>query len=166
MAIRLSKAFGGSTESWLIQQSQYGLWQVMQKEGEIKVKAFAWNAVNKNTRYSFGWNRGIENLYRWFIDSWLNIFSSARLFQRTSSKIKFWTGVYYFSQPWIILFWKIIIEQGKLVNVPANQSRQGLRHEGHDVRRPVELVGFSMLFDGTFLGRRIPKAQHCLLHVQ
>jgi len=42
MAIRLSKAFGGSTESWLIQQSQYGLWQVMQKEGEIKVKAFAW----------------------------------------------------------------------------------------------------------------------------
>lgn len=52
-------------------------------------------------------------------------------------------------------------------NVPANQRRKGLRHEGHDVRRPVELVfGFSMLFDGTFLGRRIPKAQHCLLHVQ
>lgn len=41
MAIRLSKAFGGSPESWLIQQSQYDLWQVMQKEGEIKVKAFA-----------------------------------------------------------------------------------------------------------------------------
>ena len=41
MAVRLSKAFGGSAESWLIQQSQYDLWQVMQKEGEIKVKAFA-----------------------------------------------------------------------------------------------------------------------------
>jgi len=41
MAIRLSKAFGGSPESWLIQQSQYDLWQVMQKQGEIKVKAFA-----------------------------------------------------------------------------------------------------------------------------
>ena len=40
-AIRLSKAFGGSAESWLIQQNQYDLWQVMQNEGEIKVKAFA-----------------------------------------------------------------------------------------------------------------------------
>ncbi len=46
MAIRLSKAFGGSPESWLIQQSQYDLWQVMQKEGEIKVKAFAWWALD------------------------------------------------------------------------------------------------------------------------
>ena len=41
MAIRLSKAFGGSAESWLIQQTQYDLWQAMQKEKEIKVKAFA-----------------------------------------------------------------------------------------------------------------------------
>jgi addiction module HigA family antidote len=41
MAIRRSKAFGGSAESWLIQQSQYDLWQVMQKKEEIKVKAFA-----------------------------------------------------------------------------------------------------------------------------
>ena len=41
MAIRLSKAFGGSAESWLIQQSQYDLWQAMQKQGEITVKAFA-----------------------------------------------------------------------------------------------------------------------------
>ncbi len=40
MAIRLSKAFGGSAESWLIQQSQYDLWQAMQRESEIKVKAF------------------------------------------------------------------------------------------------------------------------------
>ena len=31
MAIRLSKAFGGSAESWLIQQTQYDLWQAMQK---------------------------------------------------------------------------------------------------------------------------------------
>ncbi len=41
MAIRLSKAFGGSAESWLIQQAQYDLWQVMQKADEIKVKDFA-----------------------------------------------------------------------------------------------------------------------------
>ena len=41
MAIRLSKGFGGSAESWLIQQAQYDLWQVTQKADEIKVKAFA-----------------------------------------------------------------------------------------------------------------------------
>jgi addiction module HigA family antidote len=41
MAIRLSKAFGGSAESWLIQQTQYDLWQAMQKEDEIKLKSFA-----------------------------------------------------------------------------------------------------------------------------
>lgn len=29
MAIRLSKAFGGSAESWLIQQAQYDLLQVL-----------------------------------------------------------------------------------------------------------------------------------------
>jgi len=39
MAIRLSMAFGGSAESWLIQQAQYDLWQAMQKADEIKVKA-------------------------------------------------------------------------------------------------------------------------------
>jgi addiction module HigA family antidote len=41
MAIRLSKAFGGSAESWLIQQAQYDLWQVMQKADKIEVKDFA-----------------------------------------------------------------------------------------------------------------------------
>jgi addiction module HigA family antidote len=41
MAIRLSKAFGGSAESWLIQQAQYDLWRLMQKADEIEVKAFA-----------------------------------------------------------------------------------------------------------------------------
>ncbi len=41
MAIRLSKAFGGSAESWLVQQAQYDLWQVMQKTDEIEVKTFA-----------------------------------------------------------------------------------------------------------------------------
>ena len=41
MAIRLSKAFGGSAESWLTQQTQYDLWQAMQQADEIKVKAFA-----------------------------------------------------------------------------------------------------------------------------
>jgi len=41
MAIRLSKAFGGSAESWLVQQVQYDLWQAMQKTDEIEVKTFA-----------------------------------------------------------------------------------------------------------------------------
>ena len=41
MAIRLSKAFGGSAESWITQQAQYDLWQAMQKANEIEVKAFA-----------------------------------------------------------------------------------------------------------------------------
>jgi len=39
MAIRLSKAFGGSAESWLIQQAQYDLGHAMQKADEIDVKA-------------------------------------------------------------------------------------------------------------------------------
>lgn len=36
MAVRLSKAFGGSAESWLVQQAQYDLAQV--KSERIKVK--------------------------------------------------------------------------------------------------------------------------------
>ena len=36
MAVRLSKAFGGSAESWLVQQAQYDLAQV--KAERIKVK--------------------------------------------------------------------------------------------------------------------------------
>jgi len=38
MAIRLSKAFGTSPESWLNQQMQYDLWQAEKTAGEIKVK--------------------------------------------------------------------------------------------------------------------------------
>jgi antitoxin HigA-1 len=38
MAIRLSKAFGRSPESWL--QLQYDLWQAEQRSGTIKVKHF------------------------------------------------------------------------------------------------------------------------------
>lgn len=42
MAIRLSKAFGGSPESWLIQQTQYDLWQVQDRKETIakSVKVF------------------------------------------------------------------------------------------------------------------------------
>ena len=42
MAIRLSKAFGGSPESWLIQQAQYDLWQVRDRKEKIaeSVKEF------------------------------------------------------------------------------------------------------------------------------
>lgn len=41
MAIRLSRAFGGSAESWMIQQAQYDLWQALKKADHIEVKAFA-----------------------------------------------------------------------------------------------------------------------------
>lgn len=40
MAIRLSKAFGGSPESWLAQQMHYDLWQALQRAHEIRVQAF------------------------------------------------------------------------------------------------------------------------------
>ena len=40
MAIRLSKAFGGSPESWLTQQMQYDLWRASRRARDINVKAF------------------------------------------------------------------------------------------------------------------------------
>ncbi|MDA0821421.1 MAG: HigA family addiction module antitoxin [Proteobacteria bacterium] len=38
MAIRLSKAFGTSPESWLNQQMQYDLWVTEQSVGKLKVE--------------------------------------------------------------------------------------------------------------------------------
>ena len=40
MAVRLSKAFGGSTESWLTLQMQYDLAQVQRKATDIKVNRY------------------------------------------------------------------------------------------------------------------------------
>ena len=40
MAVRLSKAFGGSPESWLAQQMQYNLWRVLKRADAIEVEAF------------------------------------------------------------------------------------------------------------------------------
>jgi addiction module HigA family antidote len=40
MAIRLSKAFGGSAESWLQQQSQYDLWRARQHGEDLAVERF------------------------------------------------------------------------------------------------------------------------------
>lgn len=40
MAVRLSKAFGGSIESWLIQQMRYDLAQVHRRAAEIDVKRY------------------------------------------------------------------------------------------------------------------------------
>lgn len=40
MAVRLSKAFGGSIESWLTQQMQYDLAQIQKRAGEINVQRF------------------------------------------------------------------------------------------------------------------------------
>ncbi len=36
MAIRLSEGFGGSPESWLLQQMQYDLWHLQQRKKEIE----------------------------------------------------------------------------------------------------------------------------------
>ena len=41
MAIRLSKAFAGTPETWLRLQMQYDLWQAEQRAGSIKVSRFA-----------------------------------------------------------------------------------------------------------------------------
>ena len=40
MAIRLSQAFGGSPESWLLQQMQYDLWHAQQDREEVPVRNF------------------------------------------------------------------------------------------------------------------------------
>ena len=40
MAVRLSKAFGGSPESWLRMQMHYDLAQVCKREAEIDVKRY------------------------------------------------------------------------------------------------------------------------------
>ena len=41
MAIRLSKAFGTSAESWLNQQMHYDLWAAEQKLGDIQVRTLS-----------------------------------------------------------------------------------------------------------------------------
>jgi len=41
MAVRLSIAFGTSSESWLNQQVQYDLWQAEQHRCELRVKKLA-----------------------------------------------------------------------------------------------------------------------------
>jgi addiction module HigA family antidote len=41
MAIRISKAFGGSAETWLQLQMEYDLWQARHKAASITVKRFA-----------------------------------------------------------------------------------------------------------------------------
>ena len=40
MAIRLSKAFGSTSETWLGMQMAYDLWQARNRIGEIKVDRF------------------------------------------------------------------------------------------------------------------------------
>ena len=40
MAIRLSQAFGGSPESWLLQQMQYDLWHAQQEREDVPVRRF------------------------------------------------------------------------------------------------------------------------------
>jgi plasmid maintenance system antidote protein VapI len=41
MAVRLSIAFGTSAESWLNQQTQYGLWRVEQRRKQLRVAKLA-----------------------------------------------------------------------------------------------------------------------------
>jgi addiction module HigA family antidote len=45
MAIRLSKAFGGSAESWLRQQMLYDLWQAQQRAGDLDIDRLAKSAA-------------------------------------------------------------------------------------------------------------------------
>jgi addiction module HigA family antidote len=40
MAIRLSKAFGSSPESWLGMQTAYDLWQARERMAAIEVRRF------------------------------------------------------------------------------------------------------------------------------
>ena len=40
MAIRLSKAFGSTPETWLGMQMAYDLWEVRSRDGEIAVERF------------------------------------------------------------------------------------------------------------------------------
>ncbi len=40
MSLRLSKAFGGSPESWLVQQMHHDLWRVRKGAGDLKVEPF------------------------------------------------------------------------------------------------------------------------------
>ncbi|MFP6745527.1 MAG: HigA family addiction module antitoxin [Alphaproteobacteria bacterium] len=40
ISIRLSKAFGGSPESWLAQQMQWNLWQATKRSDSIEVEPF------------------------------------------------------------------------------------------------------------------------------
>ncbi len=40
MAVRLAKAFGGSTESWMRQQLSYDLAQIEKRSAAIKVKRY------------------------------------------------------------------------------------------------------------------------------
>ena len=41
MAIRLSKAFGSTPETWLGMQMAYDLWKARNRAGEISVEEFA-----------------------------------------------------------------------------------------------------------------------------
>ena len=41
MALRLSRAFGSTPETWLGMQTAYVLWQVRERNREIKVERFA-----------------------------------------------------------------------------------------------------------------------------
>jgi len=44
MAVRLSKVFGGSAETWLVQQAQYDLAQVRTDRLKLKRLRFGWSA--------------------------------------------------------------------------------------------------------------------------
>ena len=41
MAVRLSKAFGSSPETWLGMQMAYDLWHTMERSEDIEVENFA-----------------------------------------------------------------------------------------------------------------------------
>ena len=47
MAIRLSKAFGSTPETWLGMQMAYDLWQVRERAAQIEIEMFEMSAAKK-----------------------------------------------------------------------------------------------------------------------
>ncbi|HVS12134.1 MAG TPA: HigA family addiction module antitoxin, partial [Planctomycetota bacterium] len=45
MALRLSLAFGGSAESWLLQQSQYDLWRAREHAEDLEDQVQRFSSV-------------------------------------------------------------------------------------------------------------------------
>ena len=57
MAVRLSLAFGTSSESWLNQQSQYDLWEAEKKRKQLNVKKLSAAFTGRPRRRTGVWTQ-------------------------------------------------------------------------------------------------------------